>query len=57
MEQQYKIVDFYTNKDTGITVNTIEEAKDIIYQLEKTHNTRYIPLTEEEFDDTITEIY
>lgn len=40
----YKIVDFYTNEDSGISTDTFEEAYDIIRDLEENNTTRYIPI-------------
>ncbi len=41
---KYKIVDFFTNKEVGMEVDSFEAAMPIIHNLEKTTDSRYIPI-------------
>jgi hypothetical protein len=45
--ERYKIVNFFTGRDTGLTVNSMDEARQTIIKLEKESTDRYIPLGEQ----------
>lgn len=55
--EHYNIVDFITEQETGIVVDSLDEAHAVIFNLEKKTTNRYIPLLIKETDETNEEIY